>query len=242
MIVVYCSRPSAGAFRLAEWLNENGYPAARIKGSGYMRLNPTLLVGWGEEVPHRAARTLNPRAASLGKYRELETLAAAGIPVPRVSRTRREGWLGRASSHHDGNDLLSTPTQPQFYVELVPTDWEYRMNVFNNEVFRTGLKIRKSGVEAHPFIRTGAGGWTWTYDQSALNRKGTPRSRQPFREVAVAAVRALGYDFGAVDIGRKPDGTPVVYEVNSAPALEQSDIARWGELFAEYERARGPAR
>lgn len=237
MIVVYCTRPSAGAYRVVEWLNENGHAAVRIKGGGYHRLNPTLLIGWGEQLPHRAARMLNPNAGSMGKFRELTTLARAGVPVPRASSTPREGWLARASSHADGADLLKKPDHPAFFVEVVPSDYEYRMNVFRDRVFRTGLKIPMKDKEAHPFVRTGAGGWTWTYDQGRLDRVGNSASRRVFREAAVAAVAAMGLDFGAVDIGRRSDGTPVVYEVNSAPAMEQSDIARWGGIFAE-ENAR----
>lgn len=238
MIIVYCPRPSKGAVTLTDWFNDNGHVAVRARSANFQRLNPTLVIGWGEQVPTvRNVRVLNAQAGSINKLNQLQALARAGVSVPQTSRTQREGWLARRVSHQDGDDLRN-PTGADYYTEMVPSTHEYRMNVFNGDVFRTGLKIPKRGVEAHPFIRTGSGGWTWTYDQDALNRTGRPESRRPFRDAAVAAVRALGYDFGAVDIGRRNSGGPVVYEVNSAPALENSDIARWGNLFLEYERSR----
>lgn len=57
------------------------------------------------------------------------------------------------------------------------------------------------------------------------------------REISHAAVKALGLDFGAVDIGKKEDGSYIVLEVNRMAGIENENtmlayaraIKEWAE-------------
>ena len=51
---------------------------------------------------------------------------------------------------------------------------------------------------------------------------------------AEPSAEAVGYDFGAVDLGVKADGRPVVFEVNSAPGLDDLSVERWGERLLTW--------
>jgi D-alanine-D-alanine ligase-like ATP-grasp enzyme len=54
-------------------------------------------------------------------------------------------------------------------------------------------------------------------------------------EQALAAVSALGLDFGAVDIGyNEKFNRAVVYEVNTAPGVEGTTLLNYGAKLKEY--------
>lgn len=51
------------------------------------------------------------------------------------------------------------------------------------------------------------------------------------RDVSLAAVKALGLDFGAVDLVIDLEGNPFILEVNSAPGLEGTAFDKWTEAL-----------
>jgi len=70
------------------------------------------------------------------------------------------------------------------------------------------------------------------------NTRGWKFSRLQLRNVnaalsdpAIAAVRALGLTFGAVDMATNAGNDPFVIEVNSAPGLERSTLDAWVAAF-----------
>lgn len=243
MIVVYRADKSKSAYDLVAWFANNNVLALRARSADdlakFLQNEPRLVFGWGSKLPLPYERSLNALAPMGTKYQQLVTLDQAGVVCPRVSLESHRGWLTRSNQHHDGSDLVQGG-RGDYYSERVNTTHEFRVNVFRGKAFRTGVKRPMTATErsaanapeAHEFIRTKPFGWTWTYQQTALDA--TRVDRGPYRAAAEAAVKALGYDFGAVDIGRRTDGTPVVFEVNTAPALEGSDLSRWGQLFIDH--------
>lgn len=233
MIVVYCPRPSVGAKELVAWFKNNGVPALRSRNDRYLIHRPSLVVGWGQRLPVPFTKTLNGSAPIGNKFVELAKLGEAGLTVPKVRLNKQEGWLARRIHHRSGNDLLANLNQGDYYVEKVDTTHEFRVHVFKDTGFRTGVKIPKA-EQPHPFIRTHLGGWALVYDKEPLSA--TRVNREPVRATAVQAVAALGYDFGAVDIGWSPTKGPVVFEVNSAPGLEGNTIERYGAKILNFAR------
>ena len=56
---------------------------------------------------------------------------------------------------------------------------------------------------------------------------------QDRKDLAIAAVRALGLDFGAVDMLIGEDKKAYVLEVNSAPACSPLTLTAYAEAFAD---------
>lgn len=238
MIVVYCPRPSNGARALIEWFRSHDVPVRRARNGQYLIHRPSLVVGWGQRLPVPFTRTLNGSAPVGNKLVELARLGEAGLTVPKVRLEKQDGWLARRIHHRSGNDLLwdalqTGVTGADYWVEKVETSHEFRVHVFKDTGFRTGVKIPKAD-QPHPFIRTQLGGWALVYDKEPLSA--TRVNREPVRAAAVQAITALGYDFGAVDIGWSPTKGPVVFEVNSAPGLEGNTIERYGARILDYAR------
>lgn len=124
-------------------------------------------------------------------------------------------WLPRMSDHMNGNDLLDPANaRADFWVKRENLAKEIRIHSFSGRSIRAGVKVPRRGVEAHPWVRSTNAGWTIQYQ----GFQSTPAQR----EVAHAAVAACGLQFGAVDIGIRPDESLVVLEVNRAPGLEGS--------------------
>lgn len=129
--------------------------------------------------------------------------------------TKDVEWLGRKNRHVGGNDLLTPPTQPDFYVKKESIAEEYRLHIFQGKSIRAGVK-RPREANAHPWIRAFDSGWSIAYDNFT--------STKPMRTLAKAAVEALGLEFGAVDVAQRADGNLVVLEVNRAPGIEGGTI------------------
>lgn len=172
------------------------------------------------------------------KFAALQQLESAGINVPDYTRSREDFGdeieypiLGRQESHTRGQDINlilqwrdAYLTDNDFFVEYIPTDFEYRMHVVNGEVVCTHEKRLRSEASNHPFIRNAETGWVFL----------DPREEAPPDSLAIDAVGALGLDFGAVDIVREEGtGDHYVLEVNSAPSLDEANLRRYGDALAE---------
>ena len=143
-----------------------------------------------------------------------------------------ETWLPRRNNHVGGSDLLRAPAAPDYFSKKEDIVEEYRLHIFNGKSIRAGVKRQRpltpGGAPSHPWIRSFDAGWIIAYEGF--------RSSAPMRELATKAVKALGLDFGAVDLGKKADGSYIVLEVNRAPGVEGGTseayagaIIRWAQ-------------
>jgi len=57
---------------------------------------------------------------------------------------------------------------------------------------------------------------------------------KPLEDVAIAAVKAIGLDFGAVDCCELEDGSVAVIEVNTGPGLQGTSFDAYISAFREY--------
>lgn len=98
---------------------------------------------------------------------------------------------------------------------------EYRVHVIDGRVVKVQEKTLPNVITSEqatnwrrdPLIRTHRNGWQFMIPELPK------RDRGPIKEEAKKAVRALGFDIGAVDVGVNTSGQPVVFEVNTAPGL-----------------------
>lgn len=136
-------------------------------------------------------------------------------------------WLPRSNSHVGGNDLLHPPNSPDYWVKKENIRREFRVHSFLGQSIRAGVKVpREVDFPNHDWIRSWQAGWRISYDGST--------TRQRHRDLAASACRALGLQFGAVDIGELPDGRAIVLEVNRAPGLEGGTIAAYATAILQW--------
>jgi glutathione synthase/RimK-type ligase-like ATP-grasp enzyme len=201
MIVLRCSRSSPGLALIRNKINELG------DNTG----DTAHVIYWG--------------SGGGDKYAELTRLADAEIPVPPHSVTKHPGWLARTKRHKGARDLLRARKKGDYYVEYVPTTHEYRVHVVDDKVIRVQKKVPRTDTP-HPRFRSHGSGWKLvaTPEYSAELPKG-------IRAVSKRAVAALEYVFGAVDVGIKEDGSPLVFEVNTQPGLEGGTAECYARAF-----------
>lgn len=188
-------------------------------------------------------------AISSNKLRTFELLKAADVPHVRwtVDKGEVTKWLdkghkvlarrslsssgGRAISVLErlggsggGEQLVEAP----LYTRYFPKTHEFRVHVVDGKAIdltekklREGLKERREQVA---IVRSHGNGWVHAHGDLAVSRE---VDLQLIKTLAIDAIRAVGLDFGAVDILACLDAsTPraltkaVVCEVNSAPGIE----------------------
>jgi glutathione synthase/RimK-type ligase-like ATP-grasp enzyme len=100
----------------------------------------------------------------------------------------------------------------ELYTQYVKKKKEFRVHVVNNNVVAVQEKRKKSGVDANPLVRSHTNGWVFCF-KNIVEPNG-------LRVLGLNAVRAVGLDFGAVDIIYNAlQDKCYVLEVNTAPGL-----------------------
>lgn len=221
-----------------------------------------FLLRWGttknaelDSVFSRAgAKILNSASAieaNTNKLNSLVVFKSAGVPVPVFYKNKKDirnfPVLGRKFNHKGGKDIImisgsidplkndySKIPDRHFYTEFIPSEAEYRVHVFAGKVIRITKKVFRGhdrfdkDISEKCVIRNDTYGWghhALTDDELKLFSKDA-------LDVCVRAVKAIGLDFGAVDllIGK---GRPYVLEVNSCPRLNSIGM----ELYANSIKA-----
>lgn len=126
-------------------------------------------------------------------------------------------WLGRKIHHTQGRDILLPDRKfwrtRDYWTKYIPSTAEWRIHVFDGNSIARGMKVFH-GDQQEPtefVIRSRARDYVMTHNVDP------PRG---VRQLAKAAVQAIGETFGAVDILIGQDGFQYVLEVNTAPAMD----------------------
>jgi len=134
--------------------------------------------------------------------------------------------LGRNNHHARGTDIQLILQKrdlrrcnSDFFTQYIPTDREFRVHVVGSEVIRVQGKYLDFSGEAQPWVRNFATGYRF--------RQPRRRLRQDRLDMSVAAVKALGLDFGAVDLLLAEDGNCFVLEVNTAPSCSPLTLSAY---------------
>lgn len=142
--------------------------------------------------------------------------------------------LARKEYHSQGRDIIYIHDREQleneledfmydFLVEYIPKKSEYRVHVLRDYATVVSVKVNPDG-NGDPIVRSKRNGW------KQINYEG--RWVEELENLAIKAMDALDYDFGAVDIIRKGKRLYIL-EVNSAPGLEPRKL----QLYADYFKA-----
>lgn len=188
-----------------------------------------LVVNWGQFRDFSdCSRVLNENAGR-NKYTELSLLHRAGVPVPRFGRDIPDyEYLGRRNSHTRGRDI-ELNGDGDFFTELIHKKGEYRVHVLGDDA-PVITKKKKMREDADSLVWSHGNGW-----KQIRYREGG-RYYAKLQEVGHDAVKALDYDFGAVDIVIDRDTErAIVLEVNSAPGLIEDRVDEYVEYFRGEE-------
>lgn len=237
MIYVFCPRASTGAKELVARINALGTKAARVKSLNGIPQGH-LVVNWGASLPpqfvewYGRKNILNPKTYH-NKYNELAALKKGDVhTVPFSLQKEKADWLARTVHHTEAKDLLKGLKVGDYYVGYVPTVREFRVHILHGVSIRAGIKAPRI-ANPNPRFRSWSAGWKLDYGapcQAVITNR--------VRAAAKAAGEALHYDFGAVDVGVKEDGSAFVFEVNAAPGLEGNTIEVYAKKFKEEAHAR----
>lgn len=214
--------------------------------------NPNrLVVNWGasQVSPEiEKCKLLNPPHAvkkALNKLQAFQILSE-GVGIPEWTESPQEAskWLAEGYTvvartiieGRGGEGIVlvendqELPVAP-LYTKYIPKTEEYRVHVFKDEAFFIQRKARKKEVpdeEVNWKIRNLAGGFIFANQDVQV--------ADACKEEAVKAVKALGLDFGAVDIiWNKKRDKYYVLEVNTAPGLQGTSLEKYTEQFRKLK-------
>lgn len=205
-----------------------------------------LLINWGYSQPLRLirqpGRVLNPPEAiakATNKLAAFQALEAGGVKTVEFTNEVEiaQGWSNEERTvvvrnkltGHSGEGIViidpkqEVPNAP-LYTKYVFKVKEFRVHVVDGFVIDTQQKIRDPERDPVTWkVRSHENGFIFARDNLVQN---------DWRDdLAVNAVRALGLDFGAVDIVEDKKGVFYVLEVNTAPGLEGQTIQSYKDAF-----------
>lgn len=144
-----------------------------------------------------------------------------------VCRTLLTGSGGKGIILTDDEDEIEDLAAP-LYVRYKKKKHEYRVHVFDGQVIDLCMKRKRRDwpEEINTKIRNMDGGWIFARDDIFIP--------DDLEDQAIRAVDALGLDFGAVDvIWNKRENKSYVLEVNTAPGLVGTSLARYTQAIKE---------
>jgi hypothetical protein len=144
--------------------------------------------------------------------------------------------LARHNFHRAGMDIVvcnserDIPWGVEALVPFYPTSREYRVHVVFDEIIKVMRKVADNPNMAHPFIRTSHYGWN--YRLSDLDQVICAES---LVDVATRASKKLGCAFCGVDLAWSKELKKwIVWEMNSAPSLNESSIALYRDRIVKH--------
>lgn len=246
---------SKSAMRLQEYIRGEGAECLRVHPDGeYRPHRGDYIVGWGSGhwptwrgAAIRSSVSWKNKsdaiATAVNKLSSFTKFAGQNVPVVPFTTNKRDvvEWYrngAKAVLRHevegrDGEGLEIVDNIYDFfskeaplYTKFIPNTTEYRVHVFGGTIIDIQEKRPRDGVRAvNPLIRTTSGGW-------GLYR-GNVRCPQTAQAAAISAVRALGLDFGAVDVISTATASYVL-EVNTAPELTEICTEKYGDTILHH--------
>lgn len=221
--------------------------AEKLGARIYFRTMPRggVIINWG----YSCGKGLNAHIIG-NKLKELEVLRDAGIAVPDFIRmgSKLESWakgkypiLLRNLHHAQGRDIVivkaereldrETAGNKDFAIQYINKIAEFRAHVCGDKVVLVTKKVAIDSKADKMICNHGRGWKQCTYE----------RGRDFYRKVAdiaIPAIKAAHYDFGAVDIIIDNKGKAYVLELNAAPGLVvENRIDAYMSYFKEVENS-----
>lgn len=262
-IRIFSNGASNGAVALSNYLRDLGLKSTKVSfTSKELSLRKSdLLINWGSSsYPkwiNRKDITITSGILNMPEYvstaiSKIETfkeLAAIGVTIPEFALSSgdvAEEWgqvvcrsLTRASAGKGIDivtykDMFNLGRTYPLYVQYIKKTKEFRVHVFNGGIIdvqeKRAIKNFEGTIDYK--VRSHERGWAFCRDGIDVP--------PPVFEVAVDAVDALNLDFGAVDIiWNRHHKKAYVLEINTAPGLEGTTVASYGEAISNYINSLG---
>ena len=221
--------------------------ADNTRGRGLRALADKL----SEKVGYRVLRVTPERIRNrphfrfmrgLDKIEQFRRFGASGVAIPRVSTNVRgisEFGFKRVvarqlTNSSEGRGIVvfekgQTPPPAPLYVEYIPKQKEFRVHVVYNGVIDVAEKRKKRAHEGEreQFVRNTANGYVFCRTNIS--------EPADLRECALAAVRSLSREYGAVDvIWNEKLNKCFVLEVNSRPGMEGTTVEKYAEAILNH--------
>lgn len=144
-----------------------------------------------------------------------------------VARKKLTGHSGDGIVIIEKGTPLAQWTEAPLYTKYVWKEKEFRVHVVNGVAIDTQRKIKDPDREVVNWkVRSHDNGFIFARNNIA---------HDPARDcLAIAAIEALGLNFGAVDIIEDKKGILYVLEVNTAPGLEGQTIDNYALAFRSH--------
>lgn len=114
------------------------------------------------------------------------------------------------------------------YVEYILKKEEYRVHVAFGEVIDVQQKRKRADYQEEPNYKVRNHHTGWVYCRDGI------RVDDELRSQALAAIKALNLDYGAVDIiYNQKENKYYVLEVNTAPGLEGATVESYAQAFVK---------
>jgi len=234
------NRPSNGAKELA---SQPGF--LRLRDGRFHKVKPKdIIINWGcSSNLDNVLNTSKSVKIAANKLETFKALEASGVSI--VSWTTDAGMAQQWNSDnktvvvrnkltgHSGDGILiiepkSVVPDAPLYTKYVFKEKEFRVHVCNGKVIDTQQKIKDPDRDVVTWkVRSHANGFIFVRNSVVPDLARN--------ELAIAAISALGLDFGAVDIIQDKKGKLYVLEINTAPGLEGQTITSYTEAFNGYK-------
>lgn len=262
-IRIVTNGPSQGAVNLKNSLVSKNHRVFKVRNSvgAYRR---DLAIKWGcfeldNSVIQHSRVILNDKSSDtcLNKLKCFVALEEAGVPIPKFTNDINvaRDWLIKGervyvrkllrSSAGEGIEVVegansTLPDAPLYTMGMKGKRREYRIHVFGVGSTRRIFiqqKLRRRGFQENEnytnLVRNLDGGWVFAHEEANIQKP-----RDVTVDAAVGAIKALGLDFGAVDLiemDKHAEGS-VVLEVNTAPGLEGTTCEFYADAINEAQR------
>ncbi|CAH9016448.1 putative Phage protein [Vibrio phage 275E43-1] len=226
--------------------NSLGGKRLRLTASLFRQRPSDTIINWGRSgAVDGITPTLNTYEAvntAANKLLSFRALENAGVSIPEFTTSQQEAaqWLSEGTKvverhslrGHSGEGInIVEPNQElssaPLYVKYIPKQQEYRVHVAGNTIIDVQQKRRSRSVESENVnwqVRNLAGGFIFARENVEVP--------QQVLDQAVAAVEALGLDFGAVDLVYNTNrNTGYVLEINTACGLQGTTLENYTAAF-----------
>ena len=232
---------------------KKGYKALIAKRDGvYSPKAGDVVIDWGYSKPanwdvkarEKASLFLNRPEYILNAVDKLaayELLKECGVRTISFARSKAvvEKWLnnghkvigrktltGKKAEGAVLIESLADVVDCPLYTKFVPSTNEFRVYVMGGDVFDVIEKRRKQGTNDSGAIKSEDNGWVFCRQHVSLPTQ--------CAGLAVMAVKALGLDFGGVDVLWDAEkGRATILEVNTAPGIFGSGVGKFAEAFIQ---------